>query len=69
MARTAKFRFFYRCSLEGLNFDKLCEVLPDNWRSGGSEESWSRWFNLYAKQSLEVTYQPDGTITRIFWGN
>lgn len=68
MAKAAKFHFFYRCSLEGLSFDKLCEVLPDHWRSGGSEEGWSRWFNLYANQSLEVTYQPDGTITRIYWG-
>ena len=68
MARAPKFRFFYGCSLDGLTFDRLLEVLPDNWRSGGSEEGWERWINLYANQSLEVTYQTDRTISRIYWG-
>ena len=66
MARTPK--FFYRCSLEGITFDQLCEMIPDHWRSGGSEEGWDRWFSLRAQQSLEVSYKPDGMITNIYWG-
>jgi len=64
----AKPRFYYGCSLEGMIFDKVCEMIPDHWRSGGSEEGWSRWVSLTSRQSVEVSYQADGVVSQVYWG-